>query len=245
MSRVRDLARRALVRLLKASGLRHQRLRRWLFRSYYDENSWGDAESRSGPGSNLEQTKVIRAELPRLFERWDVRTLLDVPCGDGHWWTLVDHDLDAYIGVDVVPEMIAAREAGARPGETFRCLDVTSDPLPRADAILCRDLLVHFSYDQALAAIAAMKASGAELLVTTTFPGRTNVDIRTGGWRPLDLTAPPFGFPAPLDLVDEECTEDGGQYADKSLGVWRLRDITVASPAPRGRAREPRAAGPD
>lgn len=235
MSRVLDLAKRVVIRLLLATGVKHQALRRWLFRSYYDENSWGDADSRSGPGSNLEQTKVIRGELPRLFEHWGITSLLDLPCGDGHWWGLVDHHLDAYIGADVVPEMIAERQAAARPGETFHCLDVTTDPLPRADAIFCRDLLVHFSYDQAIAAIANMRASGAELLITTTFPGRRNKDIKTGGWRAIDLTAPPFGFPAPLELVNEECTEDDGQYADKSLGVWRLSDITVPAAGARTR----------
>jgi SAM-dependent methyltransferase len=213
-------------RLLLASGVtKVPVIRRTLFRLYYTCNSWGDAESRSGAGSNLTQTEVIRRELPDLFRRWGIRSLLDVPCGDGHWWVEVDHDLASYTGADIVPEMIEKRQANARPGESFKCLDVTSDLLPQVDAIFCRDLLVHLSFELVERAIANFKRSGAEYLITTTFPGRSNVDIKTGKWRPLDLTTAPFNFPAPLELLNEDCTEAGGIYTDKSLGVWRLADL--------------------
>lgn len=214
-------------------------VRRWVFNAYYDKNSWGDPESRSGGGSNFAQTEVIRRGLSGLFERWQIGTLLDVPCGDGHWWADIEHHLKEYTGVDIVPEMVAARKASARPGERFECLDASADDLPRADAILCRDLLVHFSYDLALETIANFQRSGADYLIATTFSGdfegvngsggytckRTNSDIKTGRWRPLDLTAPPFNFPQPLELLVEGCTEADGLYADKSLGVWRLSDL--------------------
>lgn len=228
MSRLLDLARRVLLRLLLASGItKNETIRKRLFSAYYDRNTWGDEESRSGGGSNLAQTEVVRRALPDLFRRQNIDSLLDVPCGDGHWWNLVDHDLDAYLGADVVPEMIEKRRAAARPAETFYCCDVAADPLPKADAILCRDLLVHFSYDVAVKALRNMQASGAEYLIATTFPGRKNKDIKTGSWRPIDLTAAPFNFPPPLELINEDCTEAGGRFADKSLGVWRLSDISV------------------
>ena len=47
----------------------------------------------------------------------------------------------------------------------------------------------------------------------------------TGDWRPLDLERDPFGFPAPLELLNERCTEGGGIFADKSLGLWRTADL--------------------
>lgn len=217
-------------KLLLASGAgKIPVVRRLVFRVYYDRNTWGDPESRSGGGSNLAQTEVIRRDLPALFHRWEVRSLLDVPCGDGHWWAGVDHDLEEYIGADIVPGMIEEREKAARPGERFVCLDVATTPLPRADAILCRDLLVHLSFGLIQETVANFKRSGAEYLIATTFPGRSNQDIKTGRWRPLDLTAPPLNFPTPLEVVNEVCTEAGGLYSDKSLGVWRLSDLPNGS----------------
>jgi len=41
------------------------------------------------------------------------------------------------------------------------CCDITSDPLPRADVILCRDCLVHFSLADAQAAIGNFARSGS------------------------------------------------------------------------------------
>lgn len=225
-----DLAARLSRRLMLATGITNNAsLRKRLFRFYYDNNTWGDAESRSGAGSNLEQSEAIRQELPALFKRWDIRTLLDVPCGDGAWWKLMAHGLEYYSAADVVPAMISKRQAEANPGESFHCLDVVADALPPADAILCRDLLVHFSYDIALKSLRNMKSSGAEYLISTTFPGRKNRDIKTGSWRAIDLCGSPFNFPAPLELLNENCTEANGRFADKSLGVWRFSDLTLDS----------------
>ena len=34
-----------------------------------------------------------------------------------------------------------------------------------------------------------------------------------------------FNLPAPVKLINEGCTEDGGKFADKSLGLWRVEDL--------------------
>jgi hypothetical protein len=52
-----------------------------------------------------------------------------------------------------------------------------------------------------------------------------NEDITTGDWRLLNLEKPPFNFPKPLQLLNEQCSEGGGQFCDKSLGLWRVQDI--------------------
>ena len=40
------------------------RPRKRRFEQVYQSNRWGDAASVSGPGSNLDQTAVVRTELP-------------------------------------------------------------------------------------------------------------------------------------------------------------------------------------
>jgi hypothetical protein len=111
----------------------------------------------------------------------------------------------------------------AQANERFVVLDAVSDALPLADAVLCRDLIVHLPFRQGMKVVENFRRSGAKFLIATTFPGRRNVDIHPGGWRPLDLSAAPFGLGEPLRLIVEGCTEGGGAYRDKSLGVWRLR----------------------
>src|SRR5262249_226159 len=109
--------------------------------------------------------------------------------------------------------------------------DVTSDKLPGADIILSRDLLVHLSFRDIAAALENFKQSMSEYLLTTTFPRTTrNIDILSGDWRPINLQLPPFNFPEPLRLINENCTEHGGRYADKSLGLWKLDDLCESVP---------------
>ncbi len=202
--------------------------RKRIFAKIWSENRWGGAESRSGPGSNLRETEHLRQGLADLIESLRVRSVLDLPCGDFHWMKEVRLPAGtAYIGGDIVAPLIEQnRGQYGSEARQFRTIDLMRDPLPGADLILCRDGLVHFSFSDIFAAIANLKRSGIEYLLTTHFSGsRTNRDIHTGQWRPLNLTQPPFFFPPPLLAVDEQCTEGNGEYSDKCLALWRLRDL--------------------
>ena len=54
------------------------------------------------------------------------------------------------------------------------------------------------------------------------FLNRKNYDIQTGGWRPLCLQEPPFNFPKPILVVNED---EIGEYSDKHMGLWRKEQI--------------------
>lgn len=198
------------------------------FTEIYRKNVFGSAESRSGNGSSLEQTATIRQLLPRLLADLQVSTLLDAPCGDFHWMSRVDLAGIKYIGVDVVAELIESDRA-AFPSVEFRRLDVVRDPLPRADLIICRDCLVHLRAADAVEAVRNFKRSGAAYLLATTFTNtaRNEENFVRGLWRPLNLQKAPFGFPEPLQLLNENCTEGGTLFADKSLGLWDLRQVQL------------------
>jgi hypothetical protein len=201
--------------------------RQGVFGRIFHLNLWGNTESASGEGSNLERTTAVRAALPGLFARHGIRSLLDAPCGDFFWMKEVPLDGIDYTGADIVPEIIAADSAAyADARRRFVLLDLVTDPLPRADLIFCRDCLGHLTYAETWRALENFRRSGATWLLTTTFVGpRTNRDIETGDWRPINLERLPYGFPPPVELVNEQCNEDAGIYADKSLGLWRLADL--------------------
>jgi hypothetical protein len=138
-----------------------------------------------------------------------------------------------YIGVDILRDVIAENERRhASTQKSFMRADLTRHPLPSADAILCRDLLTHLSFAEIFAVLANFKRSGATYLLTTTFTGhRPNRDSSDGVWRTLDLTAPPFNFPRAKMMINENCTEGGGSFADKSLGVWNLSELPAEPPS--------------
>lgn len=193
------------------------------FQTIYEKNTWGDPHSLSGQGSNLNQTEVIRRELPKLTKELRVNSMLDIPCGDFFWMKEVELELQ-YIGGDIVPALVESnRRRYSDKQHTFALLDLLGDPLPKVDLIFCRDCLVHFSFHSISRALDNMRSSGSAYLLTTTFTERkSNGDIATGDWRPINLQLPPFNFPPPLVVIDGACPLDG--YGDKHLGLWKIAD---------------------
>ena len=197
------------------------------FERIYSTNLWSDPESRSGVGSTLDSTAVLRAELPGALRQLNACVLLDVPCGDFTWMNRVDLSGIEYIGGDIVPSIIEAnRRLHTTESRTFVQLDLTRDKLPNADVLLCRDCLVHLSYANIRAVLANIARSSIRFLLMTSFPGRgDNYDVADGDWRALDFQAPPFSFPEPRLAIVEQCEEEDGSYADKSLLAWRVENL--------------------
>jgi SAM-dependent methyltransferase len=190
-----------------------------VFSDIYRNNSWADPESVSGRGSTLAHTGIIRRVLPVLLNELGAKSILDAPCGDFNWMQHVDLGAIEYLGADVVPELIAQNRL-RYAGREFVVLDITKDELPMADVILCRDCFIHLSLRHTRAAIESFKRSGSTYLLATTHTGvRENTDMESGGGRYLNLQLAPFGFPAPLRLIEEDM-EFG-----KCLGLWRLSDL--------------------
>ena len=160
-----------------------------VFTKIYEDNKWAGSQSGSGPGSALHTTAAVREALPGIVSEYGVKVLLDAPCGDYNWMlSLEDLGVDRYIGVDVVAAVIEANQAHVVPGVQFLTADLTADPLPRADLVLCRDCLVHFTEDQIRDAVRNLRDSGTEYLLTTTFfsltenrPGSTGGEGAGGG----------------------------------------------------------------
>lgn len=199
------------------------------FSEIFDVNGFKGRLSRSGEGSDLEQTKIIRKELPQVIQSLDIQVLMDAPCGDWYWMRHSQLSLKQYIGIDIVPPLIEENQRMfGDASHSFRCMDLTRDPLPQVDLILCRDCLVHLSYQHCQAVLQNFKRSRSTYLLTTTFPSRTgNSDLVTPDdfWRPLNLERPPFSLPEPILVINEGCTEEGGAFDDKSLALWRLDQI--------------------
>jgi hypothetical protein len=197
------------------------------FERIYSTNLWSDPETRSGVGSSLDSTAVVRVELPKALRELDARVLLDVPCGDFTWMKRVDLSGIEYIGGDIVPSIIEENQRlHTTESRSFIHLDLTRDELPDADVLVCRDCLVHLSYANIRAVFANISRSNIRYVLMTSFPGRGgNYDVVDGDWRTLDFQAPPFSLPEPRLTIVEQCEEEDGSYADKSLVAWRVEDL--------------------
>lgn len=198
-----------------------------VFEDIYHSCKWGKRDSVSGSvsgsGSSRGRTTRLVQDLPNIMSRYGVRSVLDIPCGDFNWMRHVDLTGIDYTGADIVRDLVERNGQYKRSGIQFQQLDLLESSLPKVDLVFTRDCLVHLSFEQIRRALHNIALSGSRLLMTTTFPGRSrNYDIKTGGWRPLNLELAPFHLPYPILYLFEYSTEAQGRYADKSMGLWEV-----------------------
>jgi len=195
------------------------------FEQVYKNNLFKGDDSLSGTGSNLDQTIVLRRELIPLLKKLDIKTFLDVPCGDFSWMRYIYFEDIVYMGGDIVEILVKENQKQyGNASRHFLHIDLMTSALPKVDAIFCRDCFVHLNYSQIFKAIRNIKKSGATYFMTTTFTNRkNNQDLLQGIWRPLNLQKYPFNFSEPIEILNEECPEGGkGEWMDKCIGVWRI-----------------------
>ena len=75
-----------------------------MFSRVIKSRSQAGYKSLSGPGSSLLSTRKIRQQMPLLIQDLEVRSVLDVGCGEFNWMKRVK------LGVDI----------GKRPGREFQ-----------------------------------------------------------------------------------------------------------------------------
>ena len=79
------------------------------FEAIYAQGIWQNGNQdtpKSGPGSSVHATDSLRRYLPSILDEIAAKTLLDVGCGDFTWMNRIDLR-QSYIGVDIVPSVIA------------------------------------------------------------------------------------------------------------------------------------------
>ena len=189
------------------------------FQSIYDRNLWGrNTASSSGPGSTLQATEHLRTTLSRLITELEIQVLVDVGCGDFNWMRKLELDCH-YIGVDVVKSVIDTNTKNYRNRRReFHVLDAVVDPLPEGDAVLCREVIFHLSFDDGINLLANLKRSNAKYLMATSNQRvEKNVDIRTGNFREINMSKPPYNLGRPIESI-----KDDGVTAGRCLLVWQL-----------------------
>jgi len=194
-----------------------------VFGKAYSTRVWGSDESHSGSGSELGATETLRSYLPQLFERLGTKTFVDAPCGDWNWMRKVDLSKVTYIGIDIVPGVIARNtKLYQKSNVKFILADLTKDELPKSDLILCRDCLVHLSFKDISDILANFRRSGARYLLASNSPHvQNNTNKITGlGWRHINLMKAPFDFPPPLESFKDH-------YSDVPFftSLWRIEDL--------------------
>ena len=167
-----------------------------IFDYIYRNDLW---KGGSGSGSTEEATVHYRQFLHNFLRSNNVKSVLDLGCGDWQFsrhmdWTGID-----YLGVDVSRVALANTRSFAKPGIAFRQLNAVTDPLPPADLLVAKDVLQHWSNADILALLPKLSSFRYALITNGFLPDagdQTNQDIAPGvSCRPVDLLRPPFNVP--------------------------------------------------
>jgi hypothetical protein len=212
--------------------------RRDTFEAIYKRNYWGSEESRSGPGSSVLNTVSIRKELPKIFEKFEIYTVFDAPCGDFNWMKTIDLSGVDYTGADIVESMVDQLNMNYS-GDKIRFLhmDLICEPFPKSDLVISRDCFFHLSYKDTIGFLKNFLESQSTYLLSTSHENNglfENKDITTGDFRLIDLFAPPYGFSH--ETLFEIKEGSGDALPSRSLYLWNkfqvgesYRSLTSAS----------------
>ena len=163
-----------------------------VFSKIYKEDLW---HGGSGVGSKLENVKEYVDILQKYIDKPEVKTVLDLGCGDWQFSKFLDLSSVSYLGVDVVESVIESNSTSYSASNIkFISRDITTYEVPKADLIICKDVLQHLCNKDVVTILVKIITSSKFSLITNDFnPDNTeNKDIDNGNYRCLDLTLSPF-----------------------------------------------------
>jgi hypothetical protein len=207
-----------------------------VFSSIYTNYGFGSTESRSGPGSTLDETKYLREKIIKLVDKYEIKSVLDIPCGDFNWMKEIVHHFKHYTGGDIVDECIKTNESlYGKEDINFINFDLVKDDFPKHDLLLVRDVIGHFPIEDGLQIVKNIVNSNCKYLLSTTwynlndenyFELHENRTVDYGRFYPVNLMSTPFNFPKPIEIIEEDVfVENYDLGVRKVLALWKVEDL--------------------
>jgi len=214
-----------------------------IFKNIYENWGFGSLESRSGPGSTLDETKLLREKIKSLVQELEIKSVVDIPCGDFNWMKEIVNIFQSYTGGDIVDEAINNNNTNYSNSKTkFVVFDLINDNIPDADLLIVRDVIGHLPLEDGKKIINNILKSNCRYFLSTTWAkkndngewencksgqiDRENEGVEYGRFYPVNLMAYPFNFPKASMYLEEDVVVDGFENGNrKVLALWDLDEI--------------------
>ena len=211
----------------------NEKIRKNAFRHIYLSNHWQNyfkldsQKSRSGPGSNLNYTSNMSRELEKFFVEKNIKTILDIGCGDFIWMNLLlnkYYNYDKYLGLDIVDELIKDKNLKYSNNKiSFEKFDLVKDEIPEGfDIILIRDVFIHLKNKQIVNFLYLLKNLDIKFFGVTSTPSlKENSELKTvGRYRDINIEIEPFNLKDFVYKIDEKNNND-------TLNIYEIKKQTV------------------
>jgi SAM-dependent methyltransferase len=213
-----------------------------IFTEIYDNNGFGSLESKSGPGSTLDETQKLRESIKKLIKDKNIKSVVDIPCGDFNWMKEIVFNFESYIGGDIVKKAIEDNnDKYSNSRINFIDFDILNDKIPNGDLLIVRDIIGHFPLEDGVKILKNILKSKCKYLLSTTwakkigedwFPcekndvHRENEGVEYGRFYPINLMSNPFNLPNAEIYLEEDVVVDNFENGNrKTLALWDLDKI--------------------
>lgn len=209
-----------------------------IFTQIYDEAMWGTNGEGIGfsGGGSLPQNVVFYMDFVQNFMKdRNIKTVVDVGCGDWTFSKYMNWDGIEYVGYDVVQHVIERNQA-KYSSENIRFVHSSflSTDLPVADLLLCKHVLQHLTNADIMGFLKQLPKF-KYCLITNQIDRKTltgdNLDIPIGGCHKLELRDPPFNL-----KCAGVCVYEADHGAHQILFIDQSDSMKSPSLYPRGRA---------
>jgi len=155
-------------------------------------------ESISGPGSSVKNTTEARNLITTSIQKLQIKSILDLGCGDWNWFKLIDLTGVSYEGWDADEKMIESNIINyGRNNIRFSTYDIILSDYFDVDLIICRDVLFHMPINLAKKVIQKSKFSCKYFISTSFREVNYNKGIdenQNWGYYPINLNIDPFNL---------------------------------------------------
>lgn len=165
-----------------------------IFTEIYKKNKW---RFGSGAGSLKRVCTDYVKYLNKFIESHDIKSVLDVGCGDWQFSEDINWKDAEYLGIDVVEYLMSdvAKKYGTDKIK-FHFGDIHSIEFDHYDIILIKEVMIHLPNEEIVKMLQKVSGKCKYLIITNPVSNspNCNIDIRTGSFRPVDVTEKPFNL---------------------------------------------------
>jgi len=166
-----------------------------IFTDVYKNKKWQDNYgTESGPGSSIECSKPYLDFLKEFCQKYNIKSILDLGCGDFNLMKHFNFTGIYYLGIDIVDHIIIQnQQLHGTSNIKFKSesvIDYLNDT--HIDLILCKDLLQHLSKESIFRILNIKNYKYA--LYTNDYSDVNNSDVEDGNYSPIDLSKDPYNI---------------------------------------------------
>lgn len=170
-----------------------------IFDDIYKNELWGQGQG-SGGGSSPQITVEYRKFLKQFLKDYNIKSVVDLGCGDWQFSRLIDWNGINYLGLDCVKTIIQDnKEKFENNNIKFEFSEAHEKIKESADLLIVKDVMIHWTNNEIIKFYSGLiKGNKFKYVLMTNQIGTENLneDIVTGQFHNIDINRKPFNFNA-------------------------------------------------